>query len=255
MKVILLSGGLDSTALAWWCKPDLALTIDYGQVVACSERHAADAIARDLGLPHQILSVDCAKLGRGDLGQKDPSSHGSTSEWWPYRNQLLITMAASFLVDHSPLEILIGTVKGDGKLHRDGSKRFLQRANALLRCQEGQVAVSAPGINLTTQELLITSGVPREILGWTVSCNRSELQCGQCGGCRKRAHALSAFASSSHSPQAARKSARQNSASPNQWTAPVIYENEHAPQARGIGIMPFLFSAPDTDHETDAQAS
>jgi len=31
MKAILLSGGLDSIALAYWLRPQIAVTIDYGQ--------------------------------------------------------------------------------------------------------------------------------------------------------------------------------------------------------------------------------
>ena len=34
---LLLSGGMDSIALAYWKRPDIALTIDYGQAAADAE--------------------------------------------------------------------------------------------------------------------------------------------------------------------------------------------------------------------------
>ncbi|RUW76172.1 7-cyano-7-deazaguanine synthase, partial [Mesorhizobium sp. M1E.F.Ca.ET.063.01.1.1] len=31
MRMLLFSGGLDSSALAWWLRPELCVTINYGQ--------------------------------------------------------------------------------------------------------------------------------------------------------------------------------------------------------------------------------
>ena len=40
---LLLSGGMDSIAIAWWKRPDIALTLDYGQQAANAEIKAATA--------------------------------------------------------------------------------------------------------------------------------------------------------------------------------------------------------------------
>ena len=190
MKALLLSGGIDSTALAYWVKPDVAVTIDYGQVVAKAEIQAARAICGDLDIQHMVIRIDCSAVAKGALGGLPPSSMSLQPEWWPYRNQLLITFAAGLLIDFAPLEIIIGTVRGDGKAHKDGSKAFLRRINGLLLCQEGAVTVAAPAINMKTGDLLRVSQLPESILGWTVSCNKSLLPCGECRGCRKRAAVL-----------------------------------------------------------------
>ena len=58
--VLLLSGGLDSTALAHMLRPPLCVVVDYGQRCARAETRAATAVCRALDL--RLLSV------RIDLG-------------------------------------------------------------------------------------------------------------------------------------------------------------------------------------------
>jgi 7-cyano-7-deazaguanine synthase len=37
MRAVLLSGGMDSIALACWQRPEFAITVDYGQRAAATE--------------------------------------------------------------------------------------------------------------------------------------------------------------------------------------------------------------------------
>src|SRR6185295_18918518 len=92
---LLLSGGMDSIAIAYWLRPDVALTIDYGQVPAIAEMQASAAVCKELGIQHHPISIDCRCLGSGDLASAKPLSIAPVPEWWPYRNQLLITIGAS----------------------------------------------------------------------------------------------------------------------------------------------------------------
>ena len=62
-KALLLSGGMDSAALAWWLKPDLAVFIDYGQRPAAAEKRAAEKIAEEVGIPFEAVHIDCSPLG------------------------------------------------------------------------------------------------------------------------------------------------------------------------------------------------
>ena len=65
-KAILLSGGMDSIALAYWLRPEIAITLDYGQRAAEAEIKAAAKVAGALGIEHSVISVDCSALGSGD---------------------------------------------------------------------------------------------------------------------------------------------------------------------------------------------
>ena len=79
-SALLLSGGMDSTAIAWWKRPDLTITIDYGQKAAEAEKHASSQVAHALGIPHEVITVDCSSLGSGDMAHAAPDSHATTSD-------------------------------------------------------------------------------------------------------------------------------------------------------------------------------
>jgi 7-cyano-7-deazaguanine synthase len=181
---LLLSGGMDSIAVAFWKRPDLAITIDYGQVPAKAEIRAASAAAEALGIKHIVTRVDAASLGSGDMAGKPTLSVAPRSEWWPYRNQLLITLGAAAALPLGASRLLIGTLSTDAH-HADGRQEFIQRMSDLLAIQEGGLTVGAPAIEFTADELVAATGVPLEVLAWAHSCHRANYACGECGGCRK----------------------------------------------------------------------
>lgn len=189
---ILLSGGIDSTALAFWLRPSVAITVDYGQASALGEIRAATQIAKELGLHHEIIRVDCRALGTGDLVGELPARDAPAPEWWPYRNQLLITLSASRAYTLGVTEIIAGSVRGDA-FHADGTKMFYDAASHLLSLQEGGIRVTAPALNLTAIDLVRTAKVPPNLLGWTHSCHKASFACGQCRGCNKHREVMEAL--------------------------------------------------------------
>lgn len=189
-RVLLLSGGLDSTSIAAWQRPEHCLGINYGQRAATAEQRAATAIANELNLPYTHITVDASPVGGGLMANEPNTVDDDTPEWWPYRNQLLITIAAAWAVTRGHNEILVGTVAGDGDRHADGRRTFYDAMTALLQTQEGALTVTAPAIDLTAPDLINTSEVTDATLGWTHSCHVSNLPCHQCPGCIKRAEVL-----------------------------------------------------------------
>lgn len=187
--LLLLSGGLDSAALAAWRRPHCCLFIDYGQHAAQAERRAAKTITGLLALKFEALTIDCTSLGSGLMAGRTPSNIAPTEEWWPYRNQLLVTFAAAWGVTRGVTTVMIGTVRTDRR-HRDGTPDFYQHLNALLRHQEGGLRVDAPAIECSSSELISRSRVSDEILGWTHSCHTGNSACAVCPGCRKRQETL-----------------------------------------------------------------
>ncbi|HCE28725.1 MAG: 7-cyano-7-deazaguanine synthase [Burkholderiales bacterium RIFCSPLOWO2_12_67_14] len=181
---LLLSGGMDSIAIAWWKRPDVAITIDYGQLPASAEITAATVVAQRLGIAHHVVKVDCRSLGSGDMAGLSANEHAPASDWWPYRNQMLVTFAAMKAISLDVKRLLIGSVLSDG-FHRDGTPEFVGALSALLELQEGGMTVSAPAIELSTIELIRISGVPDTELAWAHSCHKSDVPCGDCRGCNK----------------------------------------------------------------------
>jgi 7-cyano-7-deazaguanine synthase len=181
---LLLSGGMDSSALAWWLRPDIAITIDYGQLAAEAEIRASTAVCQDLHINHSIVRIDCRSLGSGDLAGEAPDAHAPASDWWPYRNQLLVTFAGMRALGLGANRLLVGTVASDGT-HADGRPGFYEHLDALMAFQEGQLRIEAPAIDMTTADLIRRSGIPASSLAWAHSCHKANVVCGQCRGCNK----------------------------------------------------------------------
>jgi 7-cyano-7-deazaguanine synthase len=189
LKALLFSGGLDSTCLAKIEQPDLLLTVDYGQLQAKGEIEASGRIADGLGLPHKVITAQPSDCGQGLMAGKLHSSNKFPPEWWPFRNQYLLTVAAMHLENGALNEILIGTVSTDS-LQSDGSQKFLDLFNDLLLAQRSYISVRAPAIKLTSQRLFEMAKLEAAISGWIFSCHTSHLACGRCRGCSKSSEIL-----------------------------------------------------------------
>jgi len=180
---------MDSAALAFWKRPALGITIDYGQASARGEIRGAAQIAKELGITHEIIRLDCSALGSGDLAGK-PAIEGSPApEWWPYRNQFLVTVAAMKAIPLGITSLLVGSVKSDS-FHVDGRAEFYEQLDRLVAMQEGSLRVEAPGLAYTAAELIRLSGIPDSLIGWAHSCHKAEYACGNCRGCWKRQNVL-----------------------------------------------------------------
>lgn len=191
-SVLLLSGGIDSVSLACWRRPMFALTIDYGQAAAQKEVEVATFVATELKIQHHITRVDANALGLGLMVGQEPLMSAPTPEWWPFRNQLLITLAAMFAIKHGAGKVLLGTVKTDVQ-HADGTEEFLCVCARLLSLQEGAIQLEAPCRTLTSLELVQHSGIPTRLLAAAHSCHTGDTPCGNCRGCWKHAETFAAL--------------------------------------------------------------
>ena len=184
MRLLLFSGGIESTCLALLHRPDLLLTINYGQICADGEARASSYIATELNLRHEILCAPLNALGAGDLAGRKPAVSSEATDNWPFRNQMLITLAAMRYEREGLEEIMIGTVASD-KDHPDGSPRFIDAISHSINAQNSKIKVVAPALHMTTRQLVESSKISFDLLGWTFSCHRADVACGQCRGCNK----------------------------------------------------------------------
>jgi 7-cyano-7-deazaguanine synthase len=192
--LVLLSGGIDSTCVAALANDPVCVTIDYGQLPAEGEIRAASAITSVLGVEHEVLKIDCSAIGSGLLAGAEESDLAPSEEWWPFRNQLLVTFASPIALRRQCSQIVVGSVRSD-RFHRDGTPEFFDQLDRLTRDQEGGIRVVAPAINVTTDELVLEAHADTALLGWTFSCHRTAIPCGDCPGCNKRRGLLQRIAS------------------------------------------------------------
>jgi 7-cyano-7-deazaguanine synthase len=176
VTTMLLSGGVASAAVAAWRRPDRCLFVDYGQAPAISARSASLAIASYLGLRWAELAFDATALDRS----------GRSAERWPYRNQLLLTLAAAWAQPRDERLILVGSVREEDDFRPDASHLFFRRIDQLLRVQSGGLRLGVPALGMSLAELVRVSGIGPELLDLTYACEVADEPCGRCRGCRTR---------------------------------------------------------------------
>lgn len=194
---LLLSGGIDSISLAYLMKPDIAVTIDYGQRVAHAEIKASRTFCSKVDIQHEVISIDCSSLGSGDLSDVPAIDAAPVPEWWPYRNQLLVTLACMKLISYGINELWVGSVKTDS-CHTDGTKLFYDKLDDLVQFQEGNIIIKAPAIEMDTVSLVRKSQIPLSLLAWSHSCHKANFACGSCRGCFKHQSVMSELGNGSY---------------------------------------------------------
>lgn len=206
--VVIASGGLDSTVLAYWLHArgtELSLvSFDYGQRHRVELRYAA-ATASALATPHEV--VDLSALGRvlhgsalTDSGVEVPDGHYTDASMRatvvPNRNAIMLDIAVALAVVTQADAVAFGAHAGDHPIYPDCREPFATSfAHTASIANEGHLPsdfqVVAPFLASTKTDIVRLGahlGVPFE---QTWSCYRGGAQqCGTCGTCTERREAF-----------------------------------------------------------------
>ena len=207
--VCLLSGGMDSSTLAFVAKSRgyeiLALHMNYGQRTERKELISAKKIASLLNAEAFVEnSLDYfAQFGASsltdnkiDVEEYDPKILHVPNTYVPFRNANLLSIATSFAEAREADAIFIGVQSLDYSGYPDCRPQFIeafQRVIDLGTKDTTKITLFTPFITMTKTDILhegLKLGVPYE---HTWSCYRSEGKaCGTCGSCHFRKEAFAA---------------------------------------------------------------
>ena len=208
--VCLLSGGMDSSTLAYLAKSEgydiLALHLNYGQRTEKKERACAKKIAQLLKA-QEFIEVDVgyfSKFGASSLTDNtiavelfEPARAHMPNTYVPFRNANLLSIATSYAEANEADAIFIGVQSLDYSGYPDCRPQFIdafQRVIDLGTKDSTHITLKTPFIHMTKTEILkvgIKHGVPYE---HTWSCYRNEGKaCGTCGSCHFRKEAFSSI--------------------------------------------------------------
>jgi 7-cyano-7-deazaguanine synthase len=207
--VCLLSGGMDSSTLAFLAKSEgydiCALHLNYGQRTEKKERACAWKIATLLGAV-EFVEIDVgyfSEFGASSLTDRtiavdefDPARAHIPNTYVPFRNANLLSIATSFAEAKGAEAIYIGVQSLDYSGYPDCRPQFIeafQRVIDLGTKETTHITVKTPFIRMTKADILRTGmklGVPYE---HTWSCYRNQDKaCGTCGSCHFRLEAFAA---------------------------------------------------------------
>jgi 7-cyano-7-deazaguanine synthase len=208
--VCLLSGGMDSSTLAYLAKSEgyeiCALHLNYGQRTESKELACAQKIASMLSAK-DFIAVNVgyfSQFGESSLTDKkiaveefDSTRAHVPNTYVPFRNANLLSIATSFAEAKEADAIFIGVQSLDYSGYPDCRPQFIeafQRVINLGTKDTTSITLKTPFIRMTKTDILkigMKLGVPYE---HTWSCyQKEEKACGTCGSCHFRKEAFAAI--------------------------------------------------------------
>jgi len=201
-SVLLASGGLDSTTLAYWLAAKgigfVPLFLDYGQHCVTTEFETLRRVlppesAREI---NRVCLVDIYHGTSSRLIQEADlwrDSMAGDPLYLPYRNLLLMTAGAAFAQSRGYSRLFAGFINSNHAKEIDCSAEFFDTlANVL--ADYGAVRIELPFRDMSKVEVAragVALGAP---IALTFSCQASsEIPCGACPNCVDRLDALKAL--------------------------------------------------------------
>ena len=197
--VVVWSGGLDSTTVAYWAKKQgynvYGLSCRYGQI-AFKEVEHAKLIAQKLEMPLKLIDLSSLKniyLGVTSVCDENITMTPDFSQpiIVPFRNAIFLSVAVAYAVSIGVTKIFYGAHGSDEPFYPDCRKEFYKSFEETARLgTDENITVEAPFSDGLKSEIIkrgFELGVPFEL---TWSCYfGNEKHCGKCESCvnRKRA--------------------------------------------------------------------
>lgn len=186
MRVVLLSGGVDSTvALADEVTAGhdcLAVTFDYGQTPR--EIDAAELIAAHYRVPHRVVELPVL-AGSALTGDAPMPERPGGAAVVPARNVVFLSVGASIAASVDAAVVVFGANFDDRAEYVDCRPQFVAGMNELLTVSMPRpVWVHAPYLRFTKEQIRERGRALAAPLELAWSCYRDgDAPCGACGGC------------------------------------------------------------------------
>jgi 7-cyano-7-deazaguanine synthase len=196
--LLLSSGGLDSTTVAYWLRECgitfLPLFFDYGQHCVETEWNTLrKVLPRDGVSPHR---VDLSGIFHGCRSRLivEPDLWTERVQgdelYIPYRTLLFFAAGAAFAQTHGMREVYSGFINSNHAKELDCSAAFLNTLDALSE-SVGPVRFHIPFRAKTKKEVVEIAKRLSVPIGKTYSCQvYSDVPCGACPNCVERINAL-----------------------------------------------------------------
>ena len=201
-SVIVVSGGMDSITLLYDKKEEIALavTCDYGSKHNAREIAWAKVHCGRLGIRHIVIKLDfMQKYFTSSLlegGDEIPEGHyadeNMKSTVVPFRNGIMLSVAAGIAESNGLKKILIANHGGDHTIYPDCRPEFIGAMDrAIANGTYEDVRIDAPYTNITKADIAKIGKRLGIDYSETWSCYKGgERHCGKCGTCIERKEAM-----------------------------------------------------------------
>jgi 7-cyano-7-deazaguanine synthase len=202
--LVVYSGGMDSTTALYWARREYAevatISIAYGAKHNAREYAAAQKICALLGVANTRLELpfigqlftSSLLQGGAAIPHADYAPENLTSTIVPFRNGIMLAVAAGFAADRNFAVLILGNHGGDHEIYPDCRPEFIAGMATAIRCgTHPAVELLAPFCYLTKTQIAQRGKELGVDFALTYSCYEGGAEpCGQCATCRERARAL-----------------------------------------------------------------
>jgi len=189
--VALVSGGVDSIVMCKILNEDfdkiLPLFIDYGQLSSEKEWESCQILLKECGLP-EAVKIDINGFGKViKSGITDVSKDINKEAFLPCRNQIFLTIGASYAYQEGADGIAIGILSEKFHIFPDQTEEFIVNTNtAINSALDKDITILTPLINFSKEEVIKLAHKHNVPLDKTYSCHKGEgVYCGDCISCRE----------------------------------------------------------------------
>jgi len=203
--VVLLSGGMDSSVALWHCLAEgheviACLGVHYGSKHNACELPMAKWQAEKAGVPFQTADLSVMnELIKSSLllsGDEIPEGHyeeeSMKSTVVPFRNGILLSLAAGFAESLSAEGLVIAAHSGDHAIYPDCREDFLSpMAQAISAGTYENLSLLRPFVDLRKEDIAKRGYELGIDFKHTWSCYKGgDTHCGVCGTCTERKEAF-----------------------------------------------------------------
>ncbi|ASB89193.1 7-cyano-7-deazaguanine synthase [Bacillus sonorensis] len=195
--LLMLSGGPDSSTLAYWIKHQgyelHTLTFNFGEEEGEAEKRTANFIAKDISKSHKFISFESVLR---EFYMEDDPIHILRIAHLPspikaFGAGIAISLAASYAAEND-IHHLFYAVHKDDTIFRENNYEFFNLLSKAISIELGrEFKIHTPFLDKTKAEVLKTGfdlGVPLEET-WSCASN-STIHCGWCDPCKNRQKAF-----------------------------------------------------------------
>lgn len=202
--VVLLSGGLDSVTALHFAASRIshvrALSFDYGSKHNARELDHAARQCAGLGLAHTVLALPVIGEHFSSHLLKDggaiPDGHYQEDSMRqtvvPFRNGIMLAIAAGFAESHGAQAVLIAAHTGDHAIYPDCRETFMAAmGDAMTAGTYARIRLLRPFLEFSKKEIVVLGDRLGVDFAATWSCYKGgNIHCGTCGTCTERREAF-----------------------------------------------------------------
>lgn len=197
--VVLLSGGMDSTTLLYYClkthKEVHAVIINYNQrhkkEIEHAKRIATNTNVEFTLINLQLPNFEGSPLVDNNTSVPNQSDNKQAATVVPLRNTFFLLHACAIATSVKAQDVYLGAVEDDQLSYPDCRPEYFEAFQKMLHSQNSDIRINYPFVTFKKDKIVALGEKLNVPWNMTWTCYRGLVKaCGQCDACKERLNAF-----------------------------------------------------------------